>query len=75
MCLIGKLKMKEITKKQAIEKNLKLINKITGKDMSKIILLIERLKENKTIKYYAIDSIIFNENTQDGEIQVSFWGD
>ena len=67
--------MKEITKKQAIEKNLKLINKITGKDMSKIILLIERLKENKTIKYYAIDSIIFNENTQDGEIQVSFWGD
>lgn len=45
--------MKEITKKQIIENNLRLIGKMTGKDMSKIILLIERLKENKKIKYYV----------------------
>jgi len=67
--------MKETTRKQALEKNLKLLGSVTAKDMSKIILLIERMKENKNIKYYIIESIVFNENTHDGEIQVSFWGE
>lgn len=67
--------MKEITRKQAEEGNLKLIGNIAGKDMSKVILLIERLKENKKIKYYVVELIVYNQNTQEGEIQVSFWGD
>ena len=67
--------MKEITRQQALEKELKLVGKLSAKDMSKIILLIERLKENKKIKYYIIESIVFNENTHDGEISVSFWGE
>jgi hypothetical protein len=66
--------MKEITKQQALESKLKLVGRICGKDMSKIILVIERLKE-KNIKYYMIESIVFNQNTQDGEICVSFWTD
>jgi len=66
--------MKEITREKAIENNLKLIGNITDIDMSKIILVIERLKENKNIKYYTIESIIYNENTGNGEINVSFWG-
>jgi len=66
--------MKETTRKQAAENNLKLVGGITANDMSKVILLIERLKENKNIKFYIIESIVFNENTHDGEIQVSFWG-
>jgi len=66
--------MKEINREQATEKNLKLIGKASEKDMSKIILLIERMKEYKNIEYYMIESIIFNENTQDGEIKISFWG-
>ena len=65
--------MKEITRKQAIEKNLNLVGSLFERDMSKTILFIERLKENKNIKYYTIESIIFNENTHDGEIKVSFW--
>jgi hypothetical protein len=67
--------MKEITKKQAAESKLKLIGKISGEDMSKIILAMERLKEKKEIKYYVIESIIYNENNSNGEIHVSFWGD
>ena len=66
--------MKETTRKQALENNLKLLGSVTAKDMSKVILLIERLKENENIKYYIIESIVYNENTSDGEIQVSFWG-
>jgi len=66
--------MKEITKKQAIERKLRHIASYSEKDMSKIILLIERLKENKDIKYYIIESIIYNENTSDGEMHISFWG-
>jgi hypothetical protein len=66
--------MRETTRKQAIENNLKLVGGITAKDISKVILLIERLKEDKNIKYYIIESIVFNENTHDGEIRVSFWG-
>ncbi len=41
--------MKEITKQHAIDGHLKLIGRATEKDTSKIILLIERLKENKNI--------------------------
>jgi len=67
--------MKEITKQQATENNLKLVGTMAGKDMSKIILIIERLKENKKVKYYIIESIVFNENTHDGEIRVSFWSE
>jgi hypothetical protein len=69
------MKMLEITKQKAIERNLKLIGRINGKDMSKIILMMERLKENKKIKYYIIESIIYNEKTQEGNIIVSFWTD
>ena len=67
--------MRETTRKQAIENNLKLLGSVTAKDMSKVILLIERLKENKNVRYYIIESIVFNENTSDGEIQVSFWSE
>jgi hypothetical protein len=67
--------MRETTRRKAIENNLKLVGGIAAKDMSKVILLIERLKENKNIKYYVIESIVFNENTHDGEIKVSFWGE
>jgi len=67
--------MKEITRQQAIENQLQLFGKLSENDMSKIILLIERLKENKNIKYYVVESIVFNENTYEGEIHISFWGE
>lgn len=67
--------MKEITRKQAEAENLKLIGNIALSDFSKVILLIERFKENKRIKYYIVELIVFNQNTSEGEIQVSFWGD
>ncbi|MFA5258790.1 MAG: hypothetical protein WC979_06320 [Candidatus Pacearchaeota archaeon] len=67
--------MKEITRKQAESRNLKLIGNIALGDMSKAILLIERLKENKKINYYVVELIVFNQNTNEGEIQVSFWGE
>jgi hypothetical protein len=65
--------MREITRQNAIESQLKLVGNVSARDMSKIILLIERMKENKNIKYYIIESIVYNENTGNGEIHVSFW--
>jgi hypothetical protein len=67
--------MKEISKKYAKDHNLKLIGKIRENDMSKIILKIERLKENKKIKYYCMDMILFDSIKHRGDIEVSFWGD
>ncbi|HLD98598.1 MAG TPA: hypothetical protein VI815_04695 [Candidatus Nanoarchaeia archaeon] len=66
--------MKQINQNQAEKNNLKIIKTISVDDMSKAILAIERLKEDKKIKYYSIDSIIFNQITHKGEFNVSFWG-
>ena len=67
--------MKIISKSYAEKNNLKYICSITDNDMSKIILVIERLKENKNIKYYIVEIILFNQLTHKGQIKVSFWGD
>lgn len=67
--------MKQITKDYAKKNRLKLIRSVSGNDMSKIILAIERLKEDKTIRYYTMDMILFNQLTHKGEISVSFWGE
>jgi hypothetical protein len=67
--------MKQITKAYAKKENLKLIKSISGEDMSKMILLIERLKEERSIKYYSMDLILFDQINHYGEIIVSFWGD
>ncbi len=67
--------MQLTTKEQVIENNLKLLGRISENDMSKVAIIMERLKENKRIKYYIIDMIIFNQNTHTGIIEVSFWGD
>ncbi|MBS3092642.1 hypothetical protein J4466_04445 [Candidatus Pacearchaeota archaeon] len=67
--------MKQITKSYAQLNNLKKVGKITNNDMSKIILMMERLKENKKINYYIVDMIVFNQETHEGKIEVSFWRD
>ena len=67
--------MEIISKSYAEKNNLRHIGSIVDNDMSKIILMLERLKENKDIKYYIVEIILFNQLTHDGEIKVSFWGD
>ncbi|VVB79005.1 Uncharacterised protein [uncultured archaeon] len=67
--------MKEINKNRANEMNLKLIGRVGNSDFSKLILLIERLKENKNAMYYAMDLILYNQDTEKGEYHVSFWGE
>jgi len=67
--------MQEITKEHAKLNHLKKLAKVRGDDISKLILLIERLKENKKIKYYSMDLIIFDTLNHKGEIEISFWGD
>ena len=67
--------MREITKEYAKEHNLKRLARAENSDMSKLILLMERLKENKQIKYYSMDLIIFNTINQTGNIEISFWAD
>ena len=66
--------MKEATKEYVKSNNLKMLGSLTSNDMSKVILMIERLKENKEIKYYTVDLILFNQNNHNGTIHVSFWG-
>lgn len=66
-------KMKEISQKQAKEQNLKLVKTISADDMSKVILTIERMKEDNQIKFYTINSIIFNQMNHKGNFNVSFW--
>ena len=68
-------KMKQITGTYAELNNLKKVGKITDNDMSKIILMMERLKESNKANYYIMDMIIFNQETHEGKIDVSFWGD
>ena len=53
--------MKEITKQYIKEKNLKNLGVIRDTDMSKIILKLERLKENKEIKYYCVEFIVYEQ--------------
>ncbi len=65
--------MKEISRKQAMERNLKLIKTIVGTNLSSTILLIERQKENPLIKHYTMDLAIVKEDTHNGQIFVSFW--
>ena len=67
--------MKQITSTYAELNNLKRIGKISDNDMSKIILMIERLKESNKANYYIMDMIIFNQETHEGKIDVSFWRD
>lgn len=67
--------MKEITPRYANSKNLKLIKQVSATDFSKIILMMERLKENQKIGYYSVDMILFNKETHKGEFNFSFWGD
>ncbi len=67
--------MKQIKNSEAKKGKLQLIETISSNDMSKIILAIERLKENEKIKYYSIDMIIFNQETHKGEFKASFWGE
>lgn len=67
--------MKEISKKYAKDNSLKQIGIIKDRDMSKIILKLERLKENKKIKYYCMDFIIFDPAKDVGEIEISLWAD
>jgi hypothetical protein len=66
--------MQEISKKYAKDKHLKEMGIIKDTDMSKIILKLERLKENRDIKYYCMEFIIFNPVRDVGEIEVSLWG-
>ena len=65
--------MIEVTKKEIDEKDLRLVGRVGNSDFSKMILLMERFKENKKIKYYMMDFIFYNEKTQAGEFIVSFW--
>ena len=65
--------MKEITKQYAKDHNLKRLGKIKNSDMSKIILMMERLQEKK-VEYYCVDFILFDPKKHVGNIQVSFWG-
>jgi hypothetical protein len=67
--------MKEITKEYAKSHNLKKIGIVRDDDMSKIILKLERLKENKNIKYYCIDLIVFDSEKHLSDIQASIWKD
>ncbi|VVB79011.1 Uncharacterised protein [uncultured archaeon] len=67
--------MREITFNQIREKNLKLVGRISSVDFSKVILMIERAKDNTAIKYYLMDFIFYNQNTQEGYFKVSFWKD
>jgi hypothetical protein len=66
--------MKEITKQYATENNLKQLGIIKDMDMSKIILKLERLKENKDIKYYCVNFIVYEQAKDEGNIEVSLWG-
>ena len=67
--------MKGISKSYAERNKLSNICSIIENDMSKVILIIERLKENKDIKYYIVEMILFNQLTHKGQIKVSFLGD
>jgi len=67
--------MREISKEYVKLNNLKRLGSLTSNDMSKVILMIERLKENKRIKYYTVDLILFNQYAHEGVINVSFWGE
>ena len=67
--------MEIISKSYAEKNNLRHIGSIVDNDMSKIILMLERLKENKDIKYYIVEIILFNQLTHKGQIKVSFLGD
>ena len=67
--------MREITKEYVKEHHLKKVARAENSDMSKLILLMERLKENKQIKYYSMDLIIFDTLNQTGNIEISFWAD
>ncbi len=67
--------MKEISKIYAEKNKLMHICSIIENDMSKVILMIERFKENKDIKYYVVELILFDQLTHKSEIKVSFWGD
>ncbi len=67
--------MKEITKIQAKEKNLRFIQRIQGTNLSQTILIMERYNEFKEVKYYVMEFTAVNEETHNGQIVVSFWGD
>lgn len=65
--------MKLITRREADSRGLKKIGSIIEEDMSKVILIIERLKERKEIEFYSADLILFDEINHIGNIEISFW--
>ena len=65
--------MKYISQEYAKQNNLKKVGNIVQEDMSKVILMIERLKEHKKIHFYTLDLILFDEINHQGTIQISFW--
>ena len=67
--------MQEITKEYAKLNNLKKVARVRNNDISKLILLIERLKENRKVSYYSMDFIIFDSINHIGNIEISFWAD
>jgi hypothetical protein len=67
--------MIEITAEYAKAHNLKKLGIIQDTDMSKIIIKLERLRENKSIKYYCMDFIVFDPVRQIGNMEVSLWAD
>lgn len=67
--------MKEITKEQAKENNLKFIQRIQGTNLSQTILIMQRYQEFREVKYYIMEFTALNEETHNGQILVSFWGD
>jgi uncharacterized tellurite resistance protein B-like protein len=66
--------MKYISLEFAQRNNLKKIYGIVEEDMSKVILMLERLKE-KNVQYYSIDLILFDELNHTARIEVSCWSD
>ena len=67
--------MKEISREFAVKNRLREIGRMSNNDMSQVILVMERLKESKKIKYYCMETIVFDKINQQANIHVSFWTD
>jgi len=64
--------MKEITRLEAKQRNLRFMGNVIGKNLSQTVLMLERFKESKK-GYYSVDLIALNEETHNGQIMISFW--
>ena len=65
--------MKKISNEFALANNLVSLGRIVENDMSKALLILERISEKKEIDYYSLDSILFNQSNHKVEITISFW--